>query len=184
MDAPNNSINKGAITTTKQKDIDVNRINRSYYLNLFSAAAEKTLVRPDEVNFNIFKWNIRDLQLGSSAEIALVQLIHDDTQLTTGAEGELALHNKTGYTFRILETYADGFDAYNQTSAVVYMGKALNTPSVPTYHKLISNNLNTITLVATADNSSADKVYSGINKKITFGMVLHIIDYFDPQNSF
>ena len=45
MEAP--LINKkGSITTTKQKDIDINRINRSYYLNLFSASAEKN-----------FKWN-------------------------------------------------------------------------------------------------------------------------------
>jgi hypothetical protein len=169
MDAPNNSINKGAITTTKQKDIDVNRINRSYYLNLFSAAAEKTLNGSKNA---IFKWNIRDLQLGSSAEIALVQLIH-----TNAANG-------TGYTLRILETYADGFDSYNQTSAVVYMGLGMNAPALPTYHKLISNNLNTITIVATDDNSSATTVYGGIGTSITFGMVLHIIDYFDPQNTF
>jgi len=169
MDAPNNSINKGAITTTKQKDINVNRINRSYYLNLFSGAAEKTL---NGSNNAIFKWNIRDLQLGSSAEIALVQLIH-----TNAANG-------TGYTLRILETYADGYDAYNQTSAVAYMGMGLNTPSIPTYHKLISNNLNTISIVATDDNSAADKVYSGIGTSITFGMVLHILDYFDKDNTF
>jgi hypothetical protein len=173
MDVPNNSINKGAITTTKQKDIDVNRINRSYYLNLFSAAAEKTL---NGSNNAIFKWNIRDLQLGSSAEIALVQLIHDATGVGS--------HTSTGYTFRILETYADGYDSYNQTSAIVYMGIGLATPAIPTYHKLISNNLNTITLVATGDNSAADKVYSGIDTGITFGMVLHILDYFDPQNTF
>jgi hypothetical protein len=173
MDVPNNSINKGAITTTKQKDIDVNRINRSYYLNLFSAAAEKTL---NGSNNAIFKWNIRDLQLGSSAEIALVQLIHDATGVGS--------HTSTGYTFRILETYADGYDSYNQTSAIVYMGIGLATPAIPTYHKLISNNLNTITLVATGDNSAADKVYSGIDTGITFGMVLHILDYFDKDNSY
>jgi len=173
MDVPNNSINKGAITTTKQKDIDVNRINRSYYLNLFSGAAEKTL---NGSNNAIFKWNIRDLQLGSSAEIALVQLIHDATGVGS--------HTSTGYTFRILETYADGYDSYNQTSAIVYMGIGLATPAIPTYHKLISNNLNTITLVATGDNSAADKVYSGIDTGITFGMVLHILDYFDKDNSY
>jgi hypothetical protein len=64
------------------------------------------------------------------------------------------------------------------------MGMGMNTPSIPTYHKLISNNLNTITLVATDDNSAADKVYSGIGTTITFGVVLHILDYFDPQNTF
>jgi hypothetical protein len=170
MEAP--LINKkGSITTTKQKDIDINRINRSYYLNLFSASAEKTL---NGTNNSIFKWNIRDLQLGSSAEIALVQMIHS-------AHGG-GNHTTTGYTFRMLETYQDGFDSYNQTSAVIYMGIGLETPSIPTYHKLISNNLNTITIVATQDNSAANKVYSGIDSAISFGIILHVIDYFDKDN--
>ena len=64
------------------------------------------------------------------------------------------------------------------------MGLGLNTPSIPTYHKLISNNLNTITIVATDDNSSATTVYGGINTNITFAVVLHIIDYIDPQNTY
>ena len=102
----------------------VKEVKRSYYLNLFSASAEKTLNAAGTKNVQ-FKWNIRDLQLGSEADIALVQIVHT---------------NATGYTFRILETFADGFDSYNQTSAVVYMGLGLNTLSVPTYHKLISNN--------------------------------------------
>ena len=160
---------KGQIKTDKQKIVDINRVNRSYYLNLFSAAAEKTLNGAKNATF---KWNIRDLQLGSNAEIALVQLIH-----TNAANG-------TGYTFRILETYADGYDAYNQTSAIVYMGLGLNAPQIPTYHKLISNNLNTITIIATDDNSSATAVYGGINTTITFAVVLHIIDYSDPQNTY
>jgi hypothetical protein len=50
----------------------------------------------------MFKWNIRDLQLGFQAEIALVQIIHTNAA------------NNTQYTFRILETFADGYDAYNQ----------------------------------------------------------------------
>ncbi len=54
------------------------------------------------------------------AEIALVQLIH--TNATNGV----------GYSFRILETYADGFDSHNQTSAIVYLGLGSNTPSFPT----------------------------------------------------
>jgi hypothetical protein len=92
-------------------------------------------------------------------------------------------HTSTGYTFRMLETYQDGYDSCNQTSAVIYMGIGLQTPSIPTYHKLISNNLNSITIVATGDNSAADKVYSGINPAIKFGFILHIIDYFDKDNS-
>ena len=164
---------RGAMKTDKQKIVDINRVNRSYYLNLFSAAAEKTLNGTKNATF---KWNIRDLQLGSNAEVALVQIIHT----APGVTG----HNNTGFTFRILETFADGYDAYNQTSAIVYMGLGLNAPNITTYHKLISNNLNSITIIATDDNSSATAVYGGIDAAITFGIVLHIIDYSDPQNTY
>ena len=149
----------------------VKEIKRNYYLNLFSSSAEKTLNSDGTKNVQ-FKWNIRDLQLGSVADIALVQIIHTNAV------------NTTGYTFRILETYADGFDSYNQTSAVVYMGLGLNQLSIPTYHKLIANNLNTITIVATDDNSSATTVYGGINTNITFAVVLHIVDYVDNENTY
>ena len=122
-------------------------VKRSYYLNLFSGNAEKTT---NSAGKNIqFKWNIRDLQLGSIAEIALVQLVH-----TNAANG-------VGYAIRMLETYADGFDSYNQTSAILYLGLGLNQPSIPTYHKLISNNLNTITLVVTDDLTSSSTVSAG-----------------------
>ena len=149
----------------------VKEIKRNYYLNLFSSSAEKTLNSDGTKNVQ-FKWNIRDLHLGSVADIALVQIIHINA-------GE-----KVGYTFRILETYADGFDSYNQTSAVVYMGLGLNQLSIPTYHKLIANNLNTITIVATDDNSSATTVYGGILTNITFAVVLHIVDYVDNENTY
>ena len=164
---------RGAIKTDKQKIVDINRVNRSYYLNLFSAAAEKTLNGTKNATF---KWNIKDLQLGSKADIALVQIIHT----APGVTG----HNNIGYTFRILETFADGYDAYNQTSAIVYMGLGLNAPNITTYHKLISNNLNSITIIATDDNSSATAVYGGIDAAITFGIVLHIIDYIDNENTY
>jgi hypothetical protein len=65
----------------------VKEVKRNYYLNLFSSVAEITLNGSKNA---IFKWNIRDLQLGSQAEIALVQIIHTNAA------------NNTGYTFRIL----------------------------------------------------------------------------------
>ena len=147
----------------------VKEVNRNYYLNLFSASAEKTL-DPTGAKTIMFKWNIRDLQLGTQAEIGLVQLFH--TNAPVG-------HAATAYSFRIAETYADGYDSFNQTSAIVYMGVGFNQPNVPTYHKLMSSHLNTITLVITDDNSAADKVFNGIDKNIVFGVVLHVIDYHD-----
>jgi hypothetical protein len=147
----------------------VKEVKRNYYLNLFSSVAEITLNGSKNA---IFKWNIRDLQLGSQAEIALVQIIHTNAA------------NNTGYTFRILETFADGYDAYNQTSAIVYLGLGLNVPNTPTYHKLISNNLNSITIVATDDNSSSTTVYGGIAATITFGIILHVVDYIDENQKF
>jgi len=119
-----------------------------------------------------FKWNIRDLQLGTIAEIALVQLVHTNA------------NNNTGYAIRCLETYADGFDSYNHTSAILYLGMGLNTPQVPTYHKLISQNLNTITLLCTQDLTSSSGVYTGINSDITFSAVFEVIDYIDGNQTY
>ena len=64
--------------------------------------------------------------LGSYAEISLVQLVQTNTTSTTG------------YAIRCLETYADGFDSYNQTSAIIFFGSGSNTPQITTYHKLNS----------------------------------------------
>jgi hypothetical protein len=146
-----------------------NEIRRSYYLNLFSSNA--TISEVENKNYQ-FQWNIRDLQLGSIAEIGLVQMVHTNAA------------NQTGYVIRCLETYADGYDSFNQTSAILYMGLGLNAPQIPTYHKLLSQNLNTITLILTDDLSAASKVYSGVNKNIGFAVILHVIDYQDEQNTF
>lgn len=150
---------------------NTNEVKRSYYLNLFSANAEKML-NPAGTKNTMFRWNIRDLQLGSIAEVALVQLVHTNAV------------NATGYAIRCLETYADGFDSYNQTSAILYLGMGLNAPNVPTYHKIISNNLNTITLVVTDDLTSASTIAAGFNTNITFAVILHVIDYADPLNTY
>jgi hypothetical protein len=81
----------------------------------------------------------------------------------TGTTG----NSNTAYdALRCLETYADGFDSYNHTSALIYLGLGLNTPVVPTYHKLISQNLNTITLLCTQDLSSSKEINTGINNHI------------------
>ena len=58
---------------------DTNQIKRNYYLNLFSANAE--IVKNGNNNF-MYEWNIRDLQLGKYAEIALVQLASINADIT------------------------------------------------------------------------------------------------------
>lgn len=137
---------------------------------LGSGASAKVVTRATKNK--TFKWNIRDLQLGRVAEIALVQLIHTNA------------NNNTGYAIRCLETYADGFDSYNHTSAIVYLGMGLITPSIPTYHKLISQNLNTITLICTDDMTSSANIYTGFNKNITFSAIFEVIDYIDEMNTY
>jgi len=152
----------------------VKEVKRNYYLNLFSASAEKTL-DPTGAKTTIFRWNIRDLQLGTEAEIGLVQLFH--TNAPVG-------HAATAYSFRCLETYADGYDSFNQTSAIIYMGLGFTPPGITTYHKLMSSHLNMITLIITDDNSGNNKVFNGIDKNIVFGVILHVIDYIDEAQKF
>jgi hypothetical protein len=64
------------------------------------------------------------------------------------------------------------------------MGMGLNAPSITTYHKLISQNLNTITLLCTDDLSSSQNIYSGFNKNITFSAIFEVVDYIDDQNTY
>ena len=58
---------------------DTNQIKRNYYLNLFSANAE---IKKNGNNNFMYEWNIRDLQLGKYAEIALVQLASINADIT------------------------------------------------------------------------------------------------------
>ena len=60
----------------------------------------------------------------------------------------------------------------------------LNAPSITTYHKLISNNLNTITLICTDDLTSSANIYTGFNKNISFSVILHVIDYIDELQNY
>ena len=137
---------------------------RDYYLNLFSGNAIITLNGASTKNV-IMEWNTRDLLISNNSEIALVQLIQTNAS------------SSTGYCIRIKETYADGWDSYNETSAVVYLGLGLTTPAIPTYHKLIGTNLNKITLFLTDDTSSNSTTHSGINTNIALGFIFHIRTY-------
>ena len=148
-----------------------NEVKRSYFLNLFSGNAEIRKSASGTKNSE-FSWPIRDLQLGSIAEIGLVQMVHQN-----GSD------NNT-YCIRCNNCYADGFDSFNQTSAILFLGQALHSPENPTYHKLLSDNLNTITLVITDNITSATGVYGGINTNISFAVVLHVIDYRDDLQNY
>ena len=148
---------------------NLNEIKRSYFLNLFSGNAEKRIVNN---KVSEFSWNIRDLQLGSIAEISLIQMVSNNAS------------DNTTYCIRCNQCYMDGYDSYNITSAVLYLGLGLKNPEVPSYHKLISNNLNSITLVITDDITSNAGIYTGINSTISFGIVLEVVDYVDSLNTY
>jgi hypothetical protein len=154
----------------KSTPYNTNEVKRSYFLNLFSGNAEKRIVGNNKVSE--FTWNIRDLQLGSIAEIGLIQMASNHA------------HNNTTYCIRCLNTYADGYDSFNVTSAILYLGSGLNNPEITSYHKLISNNLNSITLVITDNITSNTGIYAGIDPNISFGVILEVIDYVDALQNF
>ena len=93
-------------------------------------------------------------------------------------------HDNTIYCIRCNNTYADGYDSFNVTSAILYLANNLKSPSIASYHKLISDNLNSITLVITDDITSNAGIYTGINSNISFGVVLEVIDYLDNLNTY
>ena len=154
----------------KSLPYNTNEIKRNYYLNLYSTNAE---IRKSPSGKNSeFTWNIRNLELGTIAEVALVQIASNNAS------------DFTTYCIRCNNTFADGYDGFRQTSAVLYMGNGMKNPECPTFHKLISDNLNTITLVITDDITSSTAVYGGINTNISFAVVLQVIDYVDELQNF
>ena len=150
---------------------DTSQVKRNYFLNLYSANAE---IRKSSSNLknSQFTWNIRNLELGTVAEISLVQIASNNAS------------DFTTYCIRTNDCYMDGFDSYNTTAAVLYMGNGMKNPEYPTAHKLISDNLSTITLVITDDITSSTAIYGGINTNISFAVVLHITDYLDDLQNF
>lgn len=153
----------------KSQPYNTNEVKRSYFLNLFSGNAEKKTVG---TKVSEYSWSIRDLQLGSIAEIGLIQMASNHA------------HNNTTYCIRCLNTYADGYDSFNVTSAILYLGSGLTNPEITSYHKLISNNLNSITLVITDDITSNAGIHSGIDANISFGVILEVVDYVDGLQNF
>jgi hypothetical protein len=82
------------------------------------------------------------------------------------------------YIIRSLNTYNDGWDSQNTTSAILYMSNELTSPKQPTYHKLNTYNLNKISLQVSNDIDT-NKPYNGWKPEIQFGAVFHICDYED-----
>jgi hypothetical protein len=82
------------------------------------------------------------------------------------------------YIIRGLDTYQDGFDSQNRTAAILYIGDDFKTIKNPSYHKLISRNLNSISLNMT---DTLDNGYNGINDEIDLGMIFHIKDYGEQE---
>ena len=155
--------------SNKNISYNTNEVKRSYFLNLFSTNAQ---IRVNNNKNSEFTWGIRNLQLGTIAEIALVQMASNNALDTTT------------YCIRCHNTYQDGYDSFNTTSAILYLGMGLKSIEYPTYHKLISENLNSITLVITDDIISSNGIYGGIDPAISFSVVLQITDYVDKLQNY
>ena len=82
---------------------------------------------------------------------------------------------KQTFVIRALNCYQDGYDSQNQSGCILYEGNNLQTIRKPTYHKLISKNLNSISLLLNDDIQ--DKPSNGIPSGIDLGVILHIKDY-------
>jgi hypothetical protein len=155
----------------RSKGHDTSQVKRHYYLNLYSTNAE-IRKSPSGLKNSVFTWNIRNLELGTIAEVSLVQIASNNAS------------DFTTYCIRCNDCYQDGFDGFNQTSAVLYLGNGLKNPEYPTEHKLISDNLCSITLVITDDITASTAIYGGINTNISFAVVLQITDFVDSLQNF
>ncbi len=99
----------------RSKGHDTSQVKRHYYLNLYSANAD-VRKSPSGLKNSQWTWNIRNLELGSVAEISLVQICSNNAS------------DFTTYCIRCNDTYQDGYDSYNVTSAVLYLGNGMKSP--------------------------------------------------------
>ena len=151
---------------------DTNQIKRNYYLNLFSANAE---IKKNGNNNYLYEWNIRDLQLGKYAEIALVQLASINADYTVERQyPPKAYNSRTSDTTTstnilnkttIIETITlntsgitYGFGTYE-----IYCSSRVNTGE-PMYKALLFNYTNNDTHGAQwQDGNYTDGVYNKSN---------------------
>lgn len=85
-------------------------------------------------------------------------------------------NNDNKFIIRALNTYDDGYDSQNTTSAILFADNELISPQKATYHKLNTYDLNRISLQVSNDIET-NKPYNGWDSNIQFGAVLHIRDY-------
>jgi hypothetical protein len=103
------------------------------------------------------------------------KIVSPNSTALSFAELQLFGREELDYTYviRTLNSYNDGWDSQNN-NPVLYLGNDLRKIKNPSYHKLISQNQNQISLTFTDEMNKPNK---GIRDDIDFGMVLHIKDY-------
>ena len=87
-------------------------------------------------------------------------------------------NNNTNIVIKTLNVYDDGYCSQNR-EAILYIGNDFKIKK-PTYHKLISKNLNSISLAMTDDFNAPT---NGIRSEIDIGLIIHVKDYKNQQDN-
>ena len=142
---------------------------------LMNTITNTTYVPNTDLNFRIGAINETTAQYFLNNGSLLDDFRFYNRTLTPAEVLEIYYGTENKYIIRCLNCYDDGWDSQNTTSAILYMSNELKSLKQPTYHKLISNNLNRISLQVSNDIDT-NKPYNGWDNKIEFGCVLHIVD--------
>jgi len=144
---------------------DLTALNITDYQSGFYEKILNQLIEYQYIGF-VFKKIVGGISAANVLNFAEIQLF--------------GIEKNNTYVIRGINTcFQDGFDSQNHTSAILYMGNGMKKIKNPSYHKLISNNLNSISLSIT---DSLDLPYNGINSNINFGVILKIVDYKNQED--
>ena len=144
----------------KDASNDINGLTSNSYIN---GPFEKVVNSKEKIPYSYIGFTVNKL-VGGSTSATLLNFC--ELQLF----GREPINDKI--IIRTLNVYNDGYDSQNQ-GAILYIGNDFKIKP-PTYHKLISNNLNSISLTMTDDIN----IYNnGIRSDIDLGLILHIKDY-------
>ena len=97
------------------------------------------------------------------------------TELELFGQEDTGINN---IVIKTLNVYDDGYCSQNR-EAILYMGNDFRLKK-PTYHKLISKNLNSISLAITDDFNAPT---NGIRSDIDIGLIIHVKDYKNQQDN-
>jgi hypothetical protein len=155
------------------------------FIEIIEASNDTTALMLTDYPSNVYEKKLSTFKIEYSyIGFTFNKLVGDNIQSTILNFSEIQIFGKeekiynNNIVIKTLNVYDDGYCSQNR-EAILYMGNDFRIKK-PTYHKLISKNLNSISLAMTDD---FEKPTNGISSDIDIGLIIHVKDYKNQQDN-